>query len=645
MLRRDYPKVIWDDLKRQLGKVEKPARYTGGEIGARIKNPGNVTVLFALAFPDVYEVGMSHLGSHILYHVLNERSDVACERVYSPWSDMEVLLREKGWPLFTIENRIPLRDFDIVGFSLQYELTYTNVLAMLDLGGIPLRTSERTREDPLVIAGGPCAMAAEPLAEFIDAFALGDGEEVALEIVDTYKKWRTSGKRRETLLVMLSLLEGVYVPSLYRVDYNLDGTIKSIEPREILLPEDEVDLLPKSSLRYGNVYAAPRTVKRRVLKSLEDAPFLDRPLIPLLEPVHDRAMVEIFRGCTRGCRFCQAGMLYRPVREKNPETVERLAREILARSGYDEISLVSLSSADYSHIKEVVQNLLLDQPCGARISLPSLRVDSFSVDLAEMLAGSPKAGLTLAPEAGSQRIRDAINKKVTEEEILEAARRAFSLGFTHIKFYFMIGLPGETDEDVLAIARLADRVRKTGRDAKMRPTIVVSVSGFVPKAHTPFQWEPLVPPDELLRRQWLLRNALRGPGLEYRYHEAWLTKLEAVFARGDRRLGRALEIAFEKGERFDSWPEKANPDLWEEAFGEAGVDPDFYSMRERAKEEVFPWDHLSSGVRKSYLWLEREKAKKGIMTPDCREGLCTGCGVCPDLEVAVKIAEKEVAKQ
>lgn len=608
--------LSWDDLRRELGKVEKPARYTGGEVNSVRKDAASVDVRFALAFPDVYEVGASHLGSQILYSILNGRDDTACERVYAPWPDMEDLLRRKGWPLYSLESYTPISEFDIVGFSLQYELTYTNLLAMLDLGGIPLRSSQRGEGDPLVIAGGPCAMAPEPLAEFIDAFALGDGEETVGDIVDAYKGWKGSGRPKAQLLRDLSAIEGVYVPSLYQIEYAPDGTIRSIEP--------------------------DRVVRRRVLQSLEAAPFPDKPLIPLMPPIHDRAVVEIFRGCTQGCRFCQAGMLYRPVREREMATIDALVRQILERSGYDEVSLVSLSSADYSYITELVKRLIIEDPCGARVSLPSLRVDSFSVGLAEMIGSSAKSGLTLAPEAGSQRMRDVINKRVTEEEVHDAAKAAFAAGYSHVKLYFMIGLPGETDEDVMAIANLAYKVRQVGRDLGRRPTVVVSVSGFVPKPHTPFQWEPAVEPEELARRQRLLRGALRGPGLEYRYHDAGVTQLEAVFARGDRRLGKALEIAFQKGRRFDAWPDKFSAEAWREILAEAGVDVAFYAHRERPADEVLPWDHLSSGVRKSFLWSERENSLARVLTPDCRGGACTGCGVCPDLGVAVSLAKGEV---
>ncbi len=646
--RGEEQSIPWNELKRHLGKVEKPARYTGGEVNCQSKVPGSVDVLFALAFPDVYEVGMSHLGSQILYFVLNSRPDISCERVYAPWLDMENLLSEKGWPLFSIENRLPLSSFDIVGFSLQYELTYTNILMMLDLGGIPLRSKDRTGGGPLVIAGGPCALSAEPIAEFIDAFALGDGEELALDITDVYKDWKSSGRSRQDLLVALSLVESVYVPSLYNVEYNHDGTINEITPCPVRLDNQIYQALKASvsdpALRdwcfpqgEPGLFRAPRKVRRRVLKSLEGAPFPNKPLIPLMEPIHDRAMVEIFRGCTQACRFCQAGMIYRPVRERSPETVEKLARALLESSGYDEVSLVSLSSADYGHIEELIRRLVEDNPCGARVSLPSLRVDSFSVELARILGASRKAGLTLAPEAGSQRMRDIINKKVTEEEILGAATSAFSSGFSHIKLYFMIGLPGETDGDILAIPTLVKQIRQIGRDIKARPTIVASVSGFVPKPNTPFQWEACIEPEELRRRQRLLGSALRGPGIEYRYHDAKLTWLEAVFARGDRRLSRVLEIAWEKGARFDAWTNMFDESLWKEAFSQAGVNPSFFAHRERKEDEVFPWEHLDNGVTRSYLSLERERAKKGVITKDCRSGHCVGCGVCPGLGVEISL--------
>lgn len=610
---------MWEDLRRELGKVEKPARYTGGELNAIQKDPAKVDVHFALAFPDVYEVGASHMGSQILYHVINSLDRAACERAFCPWADMEALLRWKNWPLYTLESRTPLYAFDIVGFSLQYELTYTNVLAMLDLGRIPLWSKDRDETHPLVIAGGPIAMSAEPVADFIDAFALGDGEETVVEIIDVYKEWRASGKPRLTLLQRLAEVKGVYVPSLYEVAYNEDKTVSSVTPKLI------------------EGFLAPARVQRRVVQSLESAPYPVNPVIPLMPPIHDRAVVEVFRGCSQGCRFCQAGMLYRPVREREPETVERIAREILTGSGFNEVSLVSLSSADYTHITDLVSNLL-QNPCGAKVSLPSLRVDSFSVGLAEMLGGGTKSGLTLAPEAGSQRMRDIINKRVTEEEILNAVEHAFSAGYSRIKLYFMIGLPGETDEDVLAIGELAKTIRKIGRDVVKRPTVVVSASGFVPKAHTPFQWEASLAPDELMRHQKLLRSALRGPGFQYRYHDVWQTRLEAVFARGDRRLSGALELAYQKGRRFDAWTEDSDQKQWDEVFLQSGVDVEFYAHRVRDEHEVFPWDHLQSGVRKGFLLDQRHLAMKGNVTSDCRGAECTGCGVCPDLGVEVHLA-------
>ncbi|MGI6643131.1 MAG: TIGR03960 family B12-binding radical SAM protein [Bacillota bacterium] len=625
MLQVEFTRLSWDDLKRELGKVEKPARYVGGEINAVYKDPKDVSVHFALAFPDAYEVGASHTGSQILYSVLNSMEGVACERSFAPWRDMEGVLRRRGWPLYTLESRTPLYAFDIVGFSLQYELTYTNVLAMLDLGGIPLHTRDRREDHPLVVAGGPCAMAPEPLVDFIDAFALGDGEDTVQDIVETYRRWRASGRSRITLLQALSEIQGVYVPSLYEVEYNPDGTVSSIEPKE------------------SGGYRARPAVSRRVLSSLEGAPYPVEPVIPLIPPIHDRAVVEIFRGCTQGCRFCQAGTIYRPVRERDPGSVRDLARDILERSGYDEVSLMSLSSADYSFIKEILEDLIKN-PCGAKVSLPSLRVDSFSVGLARDLGSSTKTGLTLAPEAGSQRLRDAINKRVTEDEIMDAVYHAFCADYDRIKLYFMIGLPGETDEDVIAIGHLAHNIRKLGRDLGRRPTVVVSVSGFVPKPHTPFQWDVCVPSDEIMRRQRLLGQNLRGPGLDYKYHDAALTRLEAVFARGDRRLSRAVELAYHKGRRFDSWPDEFDAGVWEEAFAESGIDPDFYAYRERSYHEVLPWEHLHSGVSKSYLWQERERSREFVTTPDCR-GLCTGCGVCPDLGVEMRIASTKERAQ
>ncbi|HPP60564.1 MAG TPA: TIGR03960 family B12-binding radical SAM protein [Bacillota bacterium] len=618
--------ISWNEIRWHLSKVEKPSRYTGGEINVPKKDRTGTDVLFALGFPDVYEIGMSHLGSQILYFVLNERPDVLCDRVYAPWTDMEKLMRDTGIPLFGLETRLPLSSFDIVGFSLQYELTYTNVLNMLDLGGVPLRCKDRKEGYPLIIAGGPCAMAPEPIAPFIDVFVLGDGEEVVLEIADVYKAWKNSCESRDELLRDLSLVEGVYVPSLYDIGYKRDGTIKSIRPKE--------------RTRGVSGDEAPAKISRRIVKSLEAAPFPVRPLIPLMEPIHDRAMVEIMRGCTQGCRFCQAGTIYRPVRERSLETIDDLSRNLIDASGYEEVSLVSLSSADYSCIEELVTRLVKENPCGARVSLPSLRVDSFSIDLARTLSSGQKVGLTLAPEAGTQRMRDIINKKVTEEDLIDAATYAFSNGFSNIKLYFMIGLPGETDEDVLAIADLAKKIRQIGRNMKVRPNITVSASGFVPKPNTAFQWEPCISQEELVRRQRLLGNALRGPGLIYKYHDAKTTWLEAIFARGDRKLSEALEIAYRKGARFDAWPDMLQENLWKESFKESGLDPSFYAHRERGEDEVLPWDHLDSGVTKQFLLSERHKARRGITTPDCRRGPCVKCGVCEKFGVENVLAVK-----
>lgn len=610
--------VSWEELRRHLNKVTKPARYTGGELNSVKKDPSSVAVRFALVFPDVYEVGMSHLGSQIIYHVLNSRDDTACERAYSPWPDMEELSRTRGWPLFTLESRSALNSFDVIGFSLAYELTYTNVLAALDLGGVPLFSTERDERDPLVIAGGPVSMAAEPLAEFIDAFALGDGEDLAGEIVDCYKKWRASRRPRLELLESLAGIEGVYVPSLYDVKYSDEGLLEEVRPKA----------------------GAPARVRRRIFSDLEKAPYPARPVVPFLEPVHDRAMVEIFRGCTRGCRFCQAGTLYRPVREREPETVSRIARKILAASGYDEVSLVSLSSADYLPIREVIEDILTGSPCPARVSLPSLRVDSFSVELSKLLGEAGHGGLTLAPEAGSQRMRDVINKNVTEEDVMDAAKAAFSWGFTRIKLYFMIGLPGETDEDVLAIADLAYRVRQLGRDMGTKPTIAVSVSGFVPKPHTAFQWEPFAGRDEIERRQSLLSRRLRGPGLEFRYHDSRQTYLEAILSRGDRRLGRVVYHAYRRGARFDSWSDMLDLDLWLSCMKEASLEPGFFT-RERGQDEILPWDHLDPGITKEFLLLERARAQRAEKTPDCREAPCPGCAVCPRFGVTPVLAGRD----
>jgi len=594
-------------LDEILSAVEKPARYTGGEWNSIVKEDADVRV--ALCFPDVYEIGMSHLGSRILYHVLNARPDIACERVYAPWTDMEAALRARALPLFSLETRRPLRAFDIVGFSLLYEMCYTNILTMLELAGIPVNAADRGEDMPLILCGGPSACNAEPVADFMDAVMLGDGEELFPEVVDAWREARAAGKTKREILLRLSRIPGVYVPSFYEARYE-NGAFAALEKREP---------------------SAPDTIVRRVVKDLDKAPYIGSPVVPNLSIVHDRAAVELFRGCTRGCRFCQAGYIYRPLRERKKDTVLRLARELVDCTGYDEVSLFSLSSSDYSRIHELVPELL-DSFEGERVSvsLPSLRIDTFIKEDLERMQEVRKAGLTFAPEAGTQRLRDVINKNVTERDLLRAVGDAFDAGWTSVKLYFMIGLPTETDEDVLGIADLARKVSalfhqlpKEKRGKGLRLT--VSASSFVPKPFTPFQWAAQDTADEIRRKQSLLKNALKGVrGVEFNYHASSVSMLEAAFSRGDRRLGKALREAHARGCRFDSWDEHFKPEAWKEAFAAAGLDPAYYANRERALDEPLPWGHMDMLVTQEYLKREYERALEAVSTKDCRSG-CNGC--------------------
>lgn len=600
------------DLKRILKKVEKPARYLGNEINAVHKDTSNPELVrYAHCFPDLYEVGMSHLGSHILYDVINKEEGVFCERVYAPQVDMEEKMRENNIPLFGLESRESIRHFDIVAFTLQYELCYTNILNMLDLAGIPLLKEDRKEGDPFVLVGGSCAYNSEPMTDFIDAALLGEGEEMNIEVINEYKAWKKSGEPREKFLERIAKIEGVYVPSFYDVEYNEDQTIKSVTPnRECANPH-------------------PR---KRIIRDMNKVEYPERFIVPYIDTVHDRIVLEIFRGCTRGCRFCQAGMIYRPIREKNFARLKEILEKLIKTTGYDEISLVSLSTSDYSQLAELTDYLVEEYASkNVGISLPSLRLDNFSMEIANKIQKVRKSGLTFAPEAGSQRLRDVINKGITEEDLTRASRQAFEMGWNNIKLYFMIGLPTETYDDLDGISDLAYEVVDIYKDVhngkfKGKFNVTVSTSTFVPKPFTPFQWNPQDIKANVIEKQRHLVRKLKNRNITYNYHDSDTSLMEAVFARGDRRLGKVLLRAHELGAKFDGWDEHFDLEIWKKAMEECGLDISFYAHRTRELDEVFPWDHIDVGVSKKFLIREAEKALKGEITPDCRKG-CNGCGI------------------
>lgn len=596
------------NLDKLLKKIQKPSRYTGGEWGSVKKDPESVDVRFAFCFPDTYEVGMSHLGMRILYHLYNSRDDIYCERVFAPLEDFEQLLKENGMPLFSLETKTPLCDFDMIGFTLQYELCYTNILNMLEMGRVAVKSCDRKDGDPIVCAGGPCAYNAEPIADFVDIFIMGEGEEVNLEIIDCFKENRN--KPREEILFALSQIEGVYVPSLYDVLYNDDGTVKSVEPK-----------------RSG----VPKTVKKRIIKDMDKVFYPDNLVVPFTDIVHDRIMLEVFRGCPRGCRFCQAGMIYRPVREKSPERLYECAKSLMDNTGYEELSLTSLSTGDYSHFLDLTDTLLkAAEENRTNIALPSLRLDSFNLDLINRVQKQRKSSFTFAPEAGTQRMRDVINKNITEEDLLSSVRLAFNNGWSSLKLYFMIGLPLETDEDVAGIGKLAHKVLDEyfAIEKDKRPKnghITLSTSSFVPKPFTPFQWYPQDTEEELSRKQQIVKENVYAKQIKYNYHDSKTSRLEGVFARGDRKLCDVIYTAWKMGCKMDGWSEFFKYDVWLEAFSKCGIDPDFYSSRKRDFDEVLPWDHIDVGVTKEFLIREARRAEDGKTTKNCMIA-CNKCG-------------------
>lgn len=603
--------ALSDDI---LLNIEKPARYIGGEVNSVMKDKDKVDIRFAMCFPDVYEIGMSHLGIQILYDMFNRREDTWCERVYSPWLDLDKVLRKKNIPLFALESQDPVRDFDFLGITIQFEMCYTNILQILDLSHIPLHATDRTEADPIVIGGGPCAYNPEPLAEFFDIFYIGEGETVYDELLDTYKAWKKSGGSRKDFLRQAARIEGLYVPQFYDATYNEDGTIAAFTP---------------------NDPCAPSKVRKQVVMDVTDAPYPMKPVVPYIKATQDRVVLEIQRGCIRGCRFCQAGMIYRPTRERSVETLKEYARTMLKNTGHEEISLSSLSSSDYSKLNELVTFLIEEfKDRGINISLPSLRIDAFSLDVMSKVQDIRKSSLTFAPEAGSQRMRDVINKGLTEEEILTGAGQAFEGGWTKVKLYFMLGLPTETEKDMKEIARLSDRVARRyyeipKEDRHGKCQITASSSFFVPKPFTPFQWAAMYPAEEYDRRAHLVndefREQLNRKSLKYNWHDAQGTVLEGVMARGDRRVGKVIVEAYRLGCLFDSWTETFRNDLWMQAFDNTRVDIAFYNQRVRGKDEIFPWDFIDIGVSRSFLRREWERAMNETVTPNCREQ-CSGCG-------------------
>ena len=601
--------MINKEVEKILLKVQKPGRYVGGEMNSVIKDKNKVNIRFAFCFPDVYEVGMSHLGMKILYSLFNQKEDIWCERVFAPWTDMEALMREKHIPLYALESGDPLTEFDFIGFTLQYELSFTNILNMLQLGGIPVKSCDRRELKNIVCAGGPCACNPEPIADFIDLFFIGEGEEVDLEVMELYRECRKNGDSKHDFLIKAAQIKGVYVPSLYNVEYNEDFTVKSVTP----------------------TFNAPEKVEKRLMMDMDNSYYPENFVVPMIEIIHDRAMEEIFRGCIRGCRFCQAGFLYRPVREKSVDVINRQCHMLCNNTGYDEVSLSSLSSSDYTQITELLtelNNWAKDEKVS--ISLPSLRVDGFSDEIISRIKTVRKSGLTFAPEAGTQRMRDVINKNVLEDELMATCSKAFNGGWSKVKLYFMIGLPTETADDIVGIAELGQKVVNTFYKCENRPkgkgvSVTLSTSSFVPKPFTPFQWEPQDTEESLKEKQRTIKESIKTKKITYNYHDSSTSFLEAVFARGDRRLCRVMELALEKGFHFDGWGECFDLDKWLELFRECGISPEFYANRRRSFDEVLPWEHIDYGITKEFLINECKKAYSNQTTFNCREK-CSNCG-------------------